>query len=48
MPREDQLAAWRQDYNAMRAEMFFGEVPDFDEMLDVVRRFQNTFNQGKV
>jgi Nucleotidyl transferase AbiEii toxin, Type IV TA system len=48
MPREDQLAAWRQDYNAMLAEMFFGDVPGFDEIIDVVRRFQDTFNQGQV
>jgi hypothetical protein len=32
----------------MRAEMFFGDVPDFDEIIDVVRQFQDTFNHGQV
>jgi len=44
LPREDQIATWRQDYNAMRGEMFFGEVPDFDEILKVVGIFEREFN----
>lgn len=47
LPREDQIAEWRQDYNAMRREMFFGEVPDFDEILQVVSSFESEFNQNK-
>lgn len=45
LPRDDQLLTWRQDYNAMRTMMFFGPVPDFDEILDVVRAFEKEFNQ---
>jgi len=45
LPREDQIATWRNDYNAMRREMFYGEVPDFDEILEVVGSFQNKFNK---
>jgi len=29
----------------MQQEMFYGEVPDFDEIIKVVARFQDTFNQ---
>jgi len=46
LPRNDQIATWRQDYNAMRGEMFFGEVPDFDEILKIVGNFERKFNQG--
>ncbi len=48
VPSDAQLQDWRSDYNAMRTEMFFGDVPDFDEIIDVVRRFQDAFNQGQV
>jgi hypothetical protein len=46
LPREDQIATWRQDYNAMREEMFFGEVPDFNEILEIISSFEKEFNQG--
>jgi len=29
----------------MRSEMFFGEVPTFDEILRVVGEFEKRFNQ---
>jgi hypothetical protein len=45
LPREDQMAAWRQDYSDMRGEMFFGETPDFDEILEVVGNFEKKFNK---
>ena len=41
-----QLPDWRSDYAGMKQEMFYGKVPGFDEIIDVVRRFQDTFNQG--
>jgi hypothetical protein len=44
-PDEKQIDGWRRDYNAMRGEMFFGEVPDFSEVLRVVREFERAFNQ---
>ena len=45
LPREDQLSTWRTDYAAMRSEMFFGDVPKFDEILSVVADFAKRFNQ---
>lgn len=45
IPPPDQLASWRSDYGKMRQEMFFGDVPDFDEILRVVGEFERTFNQ---
>ncbi len=29
----------------MRGMMFFGAVPDFDEILDIVSTFEKEFNQ---
>lgn len=47
VPTEDQMANWRLDYRNMQQEMFFGEAPDFDIVIEKVRRFQDDFNQGK-
>ena len=44
-PLPGQLSAWRADYKEMRKEMFYGEVPDFDEILKVVGAFEQSFNQ---
>jgi hypothetical protein len=44
-PLSDQLAYWREDYNAMREEMFFDEPPTFDEVMAAVRQFEKEFNQ---
>jgi predicted nucleotidyltransferase component of viral defense system len=46
-PREHQVDEWRKDYNAMLGPMFFGDVPTFDEVLDVVRAFEESFNGNK-
>lgn len=40
VPADEQLPAWRRDYRAMQAEMFFGEPPTFDEILRVVGQFE--------
>lgn len=47
VPAADRLAQWRRDYDAMRESMFFGEVPDFAEILTVVSRFEEDFNAGR-
>jgi hypothetical protein len=44
VPLADQLAEWRNDYRDMRKEMFFGEVPAFDEILRVVGEFGRRVN----
>jgi len=44
LPLSNQEPEWRRDYLAMRDEMFFGEVPSFDEILTVVGSFQTEFN----
>jgi glutathione S-transferase len=46
LPSTHQAAAWRRDYQAMRAEMFFESAPDFETVLAVVRTFEEEFNQG--
>lgn len=44
VPLPEQEAKWRLDYQAMSMEMFFGEVPNFEEVLHVVGQFQKKFN----
>jgi len=46
VPLPEQETEWRQDYQAMQDEIFFDEVPNFDEVLRVVRDFQKEFNGG--
>ncbi len=43
-PPTDHLANWRSDYQAMLGPMFFGEVPDFEEIMEAVSEFEKTFN----
>jgi hypothetical protein len=47
VPAADRLAQWRRDYDAMRESMFFGDVPDFAEILSVVGRFEEHFNSSR-
>lgn len=47
LPLDHQLDAWRQDYAAMRAEMFFGPAPEFDIVLKSVAVFAEQFNTGR-
>lgn len=43
-PHPEQLDEWRQDYQAMRGEMFLDEPPPFDEILVRIESFQSEFN----
>ncbi|NOT44062.1 MAG: nucleotidyl transferase AbiEii/AbiGii toxin family protein [Acidobacteria bacterium] len=47
VPAADRLTLWRRDYDAMRESMFFGEVPEFAEILAVVGRFEEDFNSPR-
>ena len=44
VPTEEQVALWKSDYTAMKDEMFFGKPPEFEEMIQTVRAFQDEFN----
>ncbi|MBU3742740.1 MAG: nucleotidyl transferase AbiEii/AbiGii toxin family protein [Candidatus Kapabacteria bacterium] len=44
LPPPDHLPIWRSDYQAMLGPMFFGDVPDFDEIMEAVSKFEKTFN----
>lgn len=44
VPPEDHLKDWAADYKTMGTEMFFGEVPSFEEILRVVGEFERRFN----
>jgi len=45
VPTDVQLAGWKSDYTAMKDEMFFGEPPAFDDLIQIVREFQDAFNR---
>lgn len=44
IPSAEDLNDWRRDYRAMSSEMFFGKVPDFDEIIRVISDFEDSFN----
>ena len=44
IPLPGQEAEWRQDYQAMHVDMFYGEPPTFDEILKLVKEFEMEFN----
>jgi len=46
VPADAERSAWRADYEAMQQEMFYGDVPTFDEILVVVGDFQARLNAG--
>lgn len=46
LPASDRLVPWRRDYDAMRDAMFFGDAPDFTDVLAAVGRFEKDFNAG--
>ncbi len=45
LPPPEHLNGWRRDYEAMREEMFFDEPPSFDEVLAVIKGFEEEFNR---
>ncbi|NQV49539.1 MAG: nucleotidyl transferase AbiEii/AbiGii toxin family protein [Candidatus Marinimicrobia bacterium] len=45
LPTAVQESDWRKDYTNMKDEMFFGLVPQFDEVLVAIEIFQNEFNR---
>ena len=45
VPPDHHLPDWKADYETMRGPMFFGETPEFDEILDSIREFEARFNQ---
>ena len=44
-PPDDHLPVWMADYKAMQGPMFFGPTPSFEEMMIVVSRFEQMFNE---
>jgi len=46
VPSEADRPAWQADYENMRQEMFYGDVPTFEEILTVVGEFQARLNAG--
>ena len=46
VPAEADRSVWQADYESMQGEMFYGDVPTFDEILAVVGDFQTKLNAG--
>jgi hypothetical protein len=45
VPPDEQLGDWSSDYAAMKDEMFFGDAPAFEDIIRIVREFQDSFNR---
>ena len=43
IPQGAAREAWRQDYNGMSRDMFYGEVPTFEEVLTTLHHFETEF-----
>ncbi|MBW9264947.1 MAG: nucleotidyl transferase AbiEii/AbiGii toxin family protein [Candidatus Thiodiazotropha sp. (ex. Lucinisca nassula)] len=46
IPSAADLPAWQADYESMQQEMFYGDVPTFEEIMEEVAVFQNLLNAG--
>lgn len=46
LPADEDIRAWKADYEAMRGAMFFEEAPPFEEILTVVAEFEKIFNSA--
>lgn len=46
IPTAEREPAWRRDYEAMQEAMFFGESPQWREILQVVGEFETRFNSA--
>lgn len=44
MPRRVHMATWHRDYDAMRESMFFGDTPEFFQILEPIGEFETRFN----
>jgi len=44
LPVAERQPDWRRDYEAMQETMFFGESPQWTEILRVVGEFESRFN----
>lgn len=45
VPPKAHIESWRADYGKMLGPMFWGDVPDFDEILRTVSAFEGRFNK---
>lgn len=45
-PKDSDMAYWTKDYADMQSEMFSGDVPTFDQILAVVRDFEQRLNKA--
>ena len=45
-PPQSHRDAWHKNYDEMAEPMFYGERPDFEEILRVVGEFEHRFNQN--
>ncbi len=44
IPIEAYMSDWQADYSNMQKEMFFGEIPKFEDIISEVKDFQDKFN----
>ena len=44
VPPIEQMPNWRSDYQAMLGPMFFGDTPEFEDLMATIREFESAFN----
>jgi hypothetical protein len=44
LPNDADLVFWRSDYETMRKEMFFGDSPDFGQLMEQLRELEGRLN----
>jgi predicted nucleotidyltransferase component of viral defense system len=45
VPSEEQITTWKSDYSAMKDEMFFEKPPEFEDIIQAIKHFQEEFNR---
>jgi len=46
VPLSEHMEDWRSDYNDMVKEMFYGDAPTFEQVIDAAQQFQENFNRS--
>jgi hypothetical protein len=47
IPDEENLSRWSADYKIMREQMIYGESPNFDELVESLRKWNSMINEIK-
>ena len=46
VPLPEHMSDWHSDYTDMVKEMFYGDAPTFEQVIDAAQQFQENFNRS--